>query len=121
VAEGQPQSLLLTRALVRHLAAAWQPLKGEEEVLRNVEEGQQPLFEGPAYSDGSKLGTSEYGQVGWAVAGMHGGEPIEVAYGRLPTQLPAQRAIQRGELWGFLQLLTFAMPPIQTYISAQGT
>ena len=75
--------------------------------------GQETLFQGSGYSDGSKLGTTLHGQVGWSVAGMEGLEPVLVAYGPLPTSLPVQRTIKRAELWGFLQLLRFAMPPIR--------
>ncbi len=84
-----------------------------EEVRWKLEAGQEPMFAGTAYTYGSRKGNTEHAMDGWSAAGMDGMEPRVVAYGPLPTQLPVQRKIKRVDMWGFLQLLRFAQPPIR--------
>ena len=75
VAEQQPGSLLWTRALTRDPSREWPPLETKEEVHWRLAPGQEPLFEGSAFSDGSRCGNTEHAMVGWSVAGMEGMEP----------------------------------------------
>ena len=113
VAEQQPGSLLWTRALARDPSREWPPLETKEEVHWRLAPGQEPLFEGSAFSDGPRCGNTEHAMVGWSVAGMEGMEPKVVAFGPVPTKLPVQRRIKRAELFAFLQLLRFSQPPVR--------
>ena len=101
VARTSPTSLLWTRGLVRHPAADWKFQPVEEHITWRTADGEEPCFTGVTCSDGSKLGSSEFGQSGWAAVSVReDGVVDDAAWGALPVSLPVHRKIKRAELFG---------------------
>ena len=127
VARQQPHSWLWTRGLVRHPGAAWDfQAVGEHiewsgpAVADLTSEGETRwedlTFTGVVCCDGSKLGSTQWAQTGWAAMSVSpDGEPLVMARGALPVALPVQRTIKRAELWALLGVLRHVELPCLIY------
>lgn len=120
VAETHPQSLLWSRALMRHPASDWRFVPVQREVQWDGP-GDLGVFTGTVCCDGSKLGHTEHAQVGWAAAQVDDQGQVGVAaMGLMPVALPEQRKVKRVEMWAFFEVIRHALPPIIVHTDHAG-
>ena len=98
MAAKKPRRRLWAQGLEASPEGQWAFQQVDEQQAWSVAQGHQPVFEGAPCSVGSKLGTSEYGQTGWAVVEMVGEVTVKVLRGPAPAALPVHRRVKRAEM-----------------------
>ena len=106
---------LWTRGLVRDPSADWTFVPIEDRHEEWSKELECRVFSGDVFGDGSKKGSHEWSQCGWAAIQSSEQGDLFACWGPLPVDLPVQRRIKRAELWALLKVLRNCLPPLTFY------